>query len=116
MDEWIGEESVILCMNYELSWVEVSLSLPVQGWGTLGCTPDSQSIRLGQAEAKVGGKAKEERPCHFSPVQPSPVPLPLPGLGFCGRQQHYGINHHHRPHCLVLSSPSPLFQGFSKAD
>lgn len=73
MDEWIGEESVILCMNYELSWVEVSLSLPVQGWGTLGCTPDSQSIRLGQAEAKVGGKAKEERPCHFSPVQPSPT-------------------------------------------
>lgn len=46
-------------MNYELSWVELvalrkPLSLPVQGWAALGCTPDSQSIQgLGRQKPKT---------------------------------------------------------------
>lgn len=80
---------------------------------------------LGQAEAKngwKGGRRQGGQPVWPLPLQlarsQSPLPLPGLGLGFWVEQQHYGINHHHHhrlSHC-VLSPPSPLFQGCSKAD
>lgn len=78
-------------------------------------------FRLGQAEAKNGGKVGRSH----QPVWPLPFPSslsPLPvlasqpglglGLGFWVEQQHYGINHHHHLSlCVVAAAFASLFQG-----
>lgn len=65
-------------MNYELSWVELSpvpLSLPVQGWAPLGCTPDSQSIQAWAGRSQKRLKGGKEPPTCVAPCR-SQVPVP----------------------------------------